>query len=93
MEALAIRNENPRYNKFIPFESRPDIYALGCRLRTLGSTRGDLVTYIDGTLPLLVHVSAPKPELLEDTVECPACAERRRKKAAAQKRWRKGQQS
>ena len=70
-----------------------ELHALGCRLRTLGSTRGDLVTYIDGTLPLLVHVSAPKPEILKDTVECPACAERRRKKAAAQKRWRKGQQS
>jgi hypothetical protein len=65
--------------------TRSELHQLGSRLRTLGSTRGDWLTYIDGTLPLLTAAqvsTAPKHE-------CPVCVERRRQKAKAQKNWRR----
>jgi hypothetical protein len=72
--------------------TRTELHQLGCRLRALGSTRGDWLDYIDGTLPLLTMVPpvmiAPKAELARPTLECLTCTDRRRKKAKAQKNWR-----
>lgn len=72
--------------------NRTELHQLGCRLRTLGMCRGDWLTYIDGTLPLLTLtpqiVAAPKVDLPKVKTECPTCASRRKKKAQAQKRWR-----
>jgi hypothetical protein len=56
--------------------------------------RGDWLTYIDGTLPLLTMmpqvIVQPTMELRRPPSidECPICAERRKKKARAQKNWR-----
>lgn len=75
--------------------TRSELHQLGSKLRTLGMCRGDWLTYIDGTLPLLTMmpqvVIQPKRDLpLPQIGECPLCAERRKKKAQAQKNWRKG---
>ena len=73
--------------------TRQELHVLGCRIKALGSTRGDLLDYIEGTLPLLTMmpqiVVAPKAELAKVQAECPVCAERRRQKAQAQKNWRR----
>ena len=58
-----------------------ELHRIGSKIRAQGSTRGDLLTYIDGTLPLLTK--AP-----QSSENCPTCAARRKAKAAAQKKWR-----
>jgi hypothetical protein len=77
--------------------SREELHQLGCRLRR--AARGELLDYLDGTLPLLIAgsvaavrgppVEVPKAAVPAGGTECPVCAAARKRKAAAQKRWRK----
>jgi hypothetical protein len=62
-----------------------ELHRLGSKLRSQGATRGDWLTYIDGTLPFLRAAMTPKA-----APECPVCESRRKAKAASQKRWRAG---
>lgn len=57
-----------------------ELFRLGTKLRT--HVRGDLFEYIEGTLPLLMKPKAPDKE-------CPICAERKKAKTEAQRRWRR----
>lgn len=57
-----------------------ELHRLGSKLRT--QVRGDLFEYIDGTLPLIL-----KPKAADKG--CAVCAERRKAKTEAQKRWRR----
>ena len=65
-----------------------DLQRLGRKLRTLGSTRGDWLTYIDGTLPLLVVRPEKSGKNLQPA--CAVCAARRKAKAATMRKWRAG---
>ena len=97
-EAAAINAERPKYNRVIPFTTgKPrQILSLDEQRQLIAELRASFPDHLAVQLALAdyeVLAIEANPELLKDTVECPACAERRRKKAAAQKRWRKGQQS
>ncbi len=59
MEALAIRNENPRYNKFIPFESRPDIFQIIKRVRQTMFHDKDVMDLCDATEELMACNPTP----------------------------------
>jgi hypothetical protein len=74
------------------------MYQIGVRLRR--AARGELLDYLDGTMPLvLAEARRPiqadalipyRPETSSQELErCPICAERRKQKALSQKKWRK----
>lgn len=68
------------------FRGRPygmngaELHALGTKLRT--QVRGQFFEYIEGTLPLI-------GKTLPSAKGCPVCAERRKVKAEAMKRYRR----
>jgi hypothetical protein len=64
--------------------TREQLHQIGCKLKIMA--RGSLLDYIEGTLPLLQTMM---PTIVIAPNECHTCANRRRQKAEAQKKWRR----